>query len=59
MYTLVFAASEMRLFAIVAFMYPVVPLGPVTAKLNSELVLLKASAETVLFDSTWKKFWLS
>jgi hypothetical protein len=44
----------MRLFAIVAFTYPVVFEGPLTLKLSSELVLLNASAVTVLLDSTKK-----
>ena len=46
-----------KLLAIVVSTKPVVPVGPVTVKLSTLLVELKASADKVEFDITEKTYW--
>lgn len=48
--------SATRVLAIVTFVNPVVPEGPVAVKLNSWLVELNASAEIVELDATEKTY---
>ena len=48
-----------KLLDIATLAKPVVPVSPVTVKLNSRLSELKASADNVEFDDTENTFWSS